>query len=110
MANIFKSYGTQDIDDLINVALGCNFIDENITTEKEKNKYAILKKYVHPISYKVLPWKKSDDENKVKTLSKNRIVEDFMIVESSLNFDCFDLARTSRKFQKKSIRNKGCNS
>jgi len=101
LANIFKSYGTQDIDDLINVALGCNFIDENITTEKEKNKYAILKKYVHPISYKVLPWKKSDDENKVKTLSKNRIVEDFMIVESSQNFDCFDLARTSRKFQKK---------
>ena len=30
-----------------------------------------------------------------------RIVEDYMIVETSNNFDCFDLARTSRNFQKK---------
>ena len=104
LANIFKSYGTQDIDDLINVALGCHFIEEHITTEEEKSKYSILKKYVHPISYKVLPWKKDNNDNKdnkIKTLSKNRIVEDFMIVESSQNFDCFDLARTSRKFQQK---------
>ena len=57
LAHIFKSYGTEDIDDLINVALGCNFIDQHITTEEEKDKYSILKRYVHPISYKVLPWK-----------------------------------------------------
>ena len=101
LANIFKSYGTNNIDDLISVALGCNFIDMHITTKEDKAKYDILKKYIHPISYKVLPWKKNNDEKKIKKLSKNRIVEDFMIVESSNNFDCFDLARTSRKFQKK---------
>jgi len=101
LANIFKSYGTKDIDDLISVALGCNFINMHIITEEDKAKYDILKKHVHPISYKVLPWKKDNDDKKVKKLSKNRIVEDFMIVESSNNFDCFDLARTSRKFQKK---------
>ena len=38
---------------------------------------------------------------KNKTIKKNRIIEDFMIVESSENLDCFDLARTSRSFQTK---------
>ena len=36
-------------------------------------------------------------ENK-KPLKKNRIVEDFMIVESADNLDCYDLARTSKAF------------
>ena len=34
-------------------------------------------------------------------LHKNRIVEDFMIVESSSDLECFDLARTSKSFQTK---------
>ena len=64
-----------------------------------------MKKYVHPISYKVMNWK-TDGKNvcvspKRKVLQKNRIVEDFMIVETGQNFDCFDLARTSKSFQTK---------
>ena len=43
-----------------------------------------------------------DDKKKSgKKIHKNRIVEDFMIVETSKNFDCFDLARKSKEFQKK---------
>ena len=48
-----------------------------------------MKQYVHPISYKAIPWKSDYNKNKnKKTLQKNRIVEDFMIVESSENLDC----------------------
>ena len=43
----------------------------------------------------------SNAKKRKKKLAKNRIVEDYMIVETSNNFDCFDLARTSRNFQKK---------
>ena len=36
-----------------------------------------------------------------KYYKKNRIIEDFMIVETAENLDCFDLARTSKSFQTK---------
>ena len=101
LSTIFKTYGTDNINDLITIALGTQFIKNNILSDSDKNIYEILKKYVHPISYKVLP-KKDKSPNRVKILTKTRIVEDFMIVESSKNLDCFDLARTCRKFQKKS--------
>ena len=101
LSNLFKNYGTADFNDLISVALGSNFV--NTIEKKDKPIFSIIKKYVHPISYKVLPLKKNDkvDLEKKKKLAKNRIVEDFMIVEQSKNFDCFDLARTSTKFLKK---------
>ena len=97
LSNLFKTYGTADFDDLITVALGSSFT--NTLSESDKIKYSIIKKYIHPISYKVLPCKK-ESSNK-KQLVKNRIIEDYMIVENSINFDCFDLARTSNKFLKK---------
>ena len=41
------------------------------------------------------------ENKKITQIIKNRIVEDFTIVETAKNFDCFDLARTSKKFQKR---------
>jgi len=99
LSSIFRNFGTQNIEDLIAVAFASDFIKKNITAEN-KDKYELIAKYIHPISYKALTWKDNDMENK-KPLAKNRIVEDFMIVESAENFECFDLARTSRKFNTK---------
>ena len=49
-----------------------------------------------------MKWRIKDKNEKSKLpIAKNRIVEDFMIVETSDNFDCFDLARTSKNFQTK---------
>ena len=99
LSSIFRNFGTHNIEDLIVVAFASDFIKKTIT-EENKDKYELIEKYVHPISYKALAWKDNDGENK-KPLAKNRIVEDFMIVESAENFECFDLARTSRKFNTK---------
>ena len=76
---------------------------KNFDKDELKDLYDIIKRYIHPISYKVLGWKngKKDKSGISKILQKNRIVEDFMIVESSKNLDCFDLARTSKNFQTK---------
>ena len=51
-----------------------------------------------------MDWK--DDNNKKnekikQKLAKNRIIEDFMLVETAETLDCFDLARTTKKFQTK---------
>ena len=80
--------------------MGSDFLKQSINND-EKNIFEVISKYVHPISYKVMPWKETNKMPKKKVLHKNRIVEDFMIVETAKNFDCFDLARTSKDFQKK---------
>jgi len=98
---LFRTFGTQHIEDLVSVAMGSAFIKTIVGDDREEL-YEIIKRYVHPISYKVMTWKdEKPDEQATRALAKNRIVEDFMIVEKGENFDCFDLARTSRGFPTK---------
>lgn len=100
LSTIFKSYGTEDLEDLINICFGQEFVKTHIKIFTYLNKYEIMKKYVHPISYKVIPWK-NEPPKKKQLLQKNRIVEDFMIVESAETLECFDLSRTSQSFHTK---------
>jgi AAA+ superfamily predicted ATPase len=102
LSSLFKTFGTEDIEDLINICFGQDFIKKYILKAGLTNKFEVMKQYVHPISYKAIPWKPDHPKNKnKKVLQKNRIVEDFMIVESSETLECFDLARTSKSFQTK---------
>ena len=97
---LLKSFGTDSMDDLITVCFGSDFVD-SILTDENRSKYELIRKYVHPIGYKVMVWKGDKKSKTGQPLSKNRIIEDFMIVETADNFDCFDLARTSKSFQTK---------
>ena len=97
---LFKSFGTESIESLISVCFGVDFL-KTIIDESNTEKFDVIKKYVHPIGYKVMAWKDDKKNKKTVRLSKNRIVEDFMIVETAKDFDCFDLARTSKNFQTK---------
>lgn len=106
LSSLFKTFGTEDIEDLINICFGQDFIKKNIMKTGLTKKFEVMKQYVHPISYKAIPWKPEHNKNKNKNkdkkmLQKNRIVEDFMIVESAETLECFDLARTSKSFQTK---------
>tara|TARA_Y100000768_G_scaffold206226_1_gene155422 strand:+ start:13671 stop:16967 length:3297 start_codon:yes stop_codon:yes gene_type:complete len=103
LSSLFRTFGTETIDDLLSICFGADFISKSFITDESINRYNIMKKHVHPIGYKIMSWKvdKKDGLPKNpdgKLLKKNRIVEDFMIVESSDNLDCFDLARTSKAF------------
>ena len=105
LSSIFRSYGTESLEHLISVCFGETYLS-SIINDGNRDIWEILKTYIHPISYKVMGWLKHTDKNKNKKvkevkLKKNRIVEDFMIVEVSKTFDCFDMARTSQKFQTK---------
>ena len=99
LSALFRSTGTNSIEDLITVAMGNEFL-KNLKGDNS-GIFEVIMAYVHPISYKVMAWREENNKKKSKKLAKNRIVEDFMIVETSNNFDCFDLARTSKEFQKK---------
>ena len=57
LSNLFKNYGTENIDDLIQICFGKDYIDNNLLQDKFKEKYNVMKKYLHPICYKSIPWK-----------------------------------------------------
>ena len=100
LSNIFRAFGTQDINDLLMVCFGANYLETQITDENV-DKWNIIKRFVHPIGYKILNWKNEQKKMGDSYLAKNRIVEDFAIVEVSKTFDCYDLSRTSNNFQTK---------
>ena len=99
---IFKSFGTDSVDDLVSVCFGPSFADDMINDDN-KDKYDLIKKYIHPIGYKTVAWR--DDIipsiSNESRIVKNKIIEDITIAEQSCNLDCFDLARSSKSFQTK---------
>ena len=114
LSSIFRNYGTQCMHDLLEVTFGNNYkkcastATTTTTTTNTQNaqppdwdhdKFAVLKMYFRPINFKMLTWK-NDKKSATsdKLIQKNKIVEDFVIVEKSANLDCFDMARTNKNF------------
>jgi ATP-dependent Lon protease len=114
LSSIFRNYGTQCIHDLLEVTFGnhykkCALLETNTTTttvttnvqppDWDNDKFAVLKMHFRPINFKMLTWK-NDKKSATsdKLIQKNKIVEDFVIVEKSANLDCFDMARTNKNF------------
>jgi hypothetical protein len=104
LSSIFRNYGTQNINDLLEVTFGKGYMKTLATTNEggvqwDHDKFEVLKMFFHPINFKSLNWK-NDKKSATndKLIQKNKIVEDFVIVEKSSNLDCFDMARTSKIF------------
>ena len=105
LSSVFHTFGTENIDDLIYVCFGNEFISNNFKKQNIIEKYNVMKNYVHPISYKVMHWKSDTEKqdnihvNSVVTKSKSR--DDFTTIKTCEDLECFDLARTSNSFQTK---------
>jgi hypothetical protein len=114
LSTIFKTYGTEQLEDLLKITFGSDYIKKYINIEEHYDKYKLLTEYFHPIGYKILDWKHNENNKKLLN-KKNKIIEDFMIVENSNNLDCFDLSRNYKSFQIKvygikiAIHNPECN-
>ena len=53
----FKCYGTKNIDDLLNIVFGTQYV-KSFLNKENNDLYNIIKKYLHPSSFKLLDWKK----------------------------------------------------
>ena len=104
LVQIFKYNGTKSIEDILNLYYGSDYIKKFCSNKENKNKYTVINQFCHPISFINLTWKDHNKPNEPvnkKTIAKNKIVEDHMIVENSETLECFDMARTSSHFQTK---------
>ena len=85
LSSIIKNYGVYDLNRLIIICLGDNFIKNNVTDKVLIDKLEILKKYLHPINYKILNWtNKSNNKTHVKkSIVKTKLIDDKMLIEDS---------------------------
>jgi ATP-dependent Lon protease len=95
---VFQKYGTNSIESVLAIVFGQQYLKQNLLNGE---KMSVINKHLHPISYKILNWCSTDVKETNKRLARNKIVEDFMIVETANTLDCFDLSRTSNIFQLK---------
>lgn len=61
LSSIIKNYGTEKLDDLLSICFGNN--TKIITNESDIIKYDVLKKYFHPINYKIVKISETNEEN-----------------------------------------------
>jgi ATP-dependent Lon protease len=93
----FRTAGTRSIVDLLNICEGPRLAD---TLDAQGHDiWTLLKLFFSPTSYRYLPWKRDNQFHPPgKRLPKDRVVDDFMLVEHAATLQCFDCARTSRTF------------
>jgi ATP-dependent Lon protease len=103
LSMIISGFGTMNIDDLLFISFGSEFKNMKIENKLMQHKYELIKKYIHPLGYKTIPWKTSRTsiKNDFQELCCNKITEDTIQFENSDMFECFDTDKTSKSFYQK---------
>jgi len=86
---ILKSYGTESLDDLLLICFGNN--NKFANSEKEQSKYEMLRKYFHPISYKLSSKEEKTNSNKYIDNTENK----------KQNLICYDISTSYKQFHMK---------
>jgi ATP-dependent Lon protease len=102
LSSIIKNYGIYNFENFLSICLHNEFSKKYLMDDKLNNKLELIRKYLHPINYKILSWTEKGNRNGkklvVKEISKNKIIDDKIIIEESEQLECFDLMRTSTNF------------
>ena len=93
LSGLFKTYGTENLEDLLLICFGNN--NKIIHSESDSSKFELIKKYFHPTSYKII--NKKDDTSKSNKKKSN----DENIDEKTTNLECFDILSNVKQFYMK---------
>ena len=88
---LFRSYGINSLNNLIKLL----YNDSIIKQLALDSKYEMIQNYCHPISYQLHSMPKRRME---KNLSKIKIVDETIIINSAKHLECFDLCRIKKEF------------
>ena len=104
---IISSFGSNNIEDVLFIIFGSEFINRlNLgNTPIVKDKYEFIKRFVHPINYKIVNWKQTNKQRSTERnsqvepiLCSNKICDDTLVVELANNFECFDIDQTAKSY------------
>jgi hypothetical protein len=103
LSMIMCGFGTKNIDDLLFICFGTEFKNIKIDNEIFISKYELIKKYIHPIGYKIIKWKQIKDKKvfKYDKICISKISDDINILEDANNFECFDIESSNKNFHQK---------
>jgi ATP-dependent Lon protease len=95
LSSLFKVFGTDSFEDLLWICFGNNSVNTYASSDIDKYKFELLKKYFHPTSYKLLGIKKTDitksDDSKLNEKSKNLDSADISIKIKSFHLKVFGI-------------------
>ena len=105
ISSTIKNNGIYNFDYFLKICIGNNFNEKLFNNLELQNKYEIIRKYLHPINYKIINWNtkknntsKDSSKELLKEISKNKIIDDKILIEESNMLECFDLMRSETNF------------
>ena len=97
LSMIICGFGTKNIDDLLFISFGSEFINIKTDSPIIKEKYDLLKNYVQPIGYKIIHWKQTKSSYMpTELICSNKITEEIIQLEDSNMFECFETEQNSK--------------
>ena len=97
LSSILKSFGTYKLDDIVTVCIGDN---KMVIDAIDNDKWSLLQKYFHPISYSYTTVKNECLTKNVKT-KNNTLVDDPNSPVTHNNLKCYDIASDAKQFNLK---------
>ena len=104
LSGLFKTYGTESLEDLLWVCFGNSSTNAYILNDTDKAIFDILKKYFHPTSYRLIDVDKTDKIKVVvdiKTQNTNPIDE--IKTDTPSNLEIIDLDASVKHFHFKAF-------
>ena len=77
------------------------FVNIKIDNELIRDKYELIRKYIHPIGYKIVHWKSKSSYKPIFTLCSNKLGGTAINIENSNMFECYDVEQTVKLFNQK---------
>jgi hypothetical protein len=91
LSMIICGFGTLHIEDLLFISFGSEFKNLKFDNLLINSKYELIQKYIRPIGYKIINWKKSKPNiNDYTTICSNKISDTVNILDDSKMCECFD--------------------
>ena len=102
LSMVICGFGTKNIDDLLFISFGSDFVNIKINNNCIKEKYELIRKHIHPIGYKIIHWKNGNSiDSNESCLCSNKITENIFQIEKSQMFECFEIDKPSKTFYQK---------
>jgi ATP-dependent Lon protease len=98
LSMIICGFGTKNIDDLLFISFGSQYVNIKIENELIKDKYDLIRKHIHPIGYKLIHWKNKSSYKPIFTLCANKMDETMINMENSTMFECYDGENSTNMF------------
>ena len=87
---VICGFGTKNLKDMLFVCFGSEF--KNLTFEDEilNDKLKLISKYLHPISYKLISWKKNKNDITESSYCSDKITEEMFELDNLNQIECLN--------------------